>query len=144
MPKPIISKKNREKVKNRAKGRCEYCQILLDYSPDSFNIEHIIPLFRNGSSELFNLAFACGGCNSFKATKVEWTDPSDGRTIPLYNPRKDTWTEHFGWSEDTGLVIGLTEIGRATVKELKMNREGLVNLRKLLNLVNKHPPSDTL
>ncbi|WNZ24154.1 mitochondrial large ribosomal subunit protein uL30m [Leptolyngbya sp. NK1-12] len=35
-----------------------------------------------------------------------------------------TWSEHFAWSEDTTLIIGLTPIGRATVQTLRLNRAG--------------------
>jgi len=139
-----ISQKNRTKVRERAQGRCEYCQILLEYSHDPFHMEHIIPLVKKGLSILLNLAFSCGGCNNYKSTRTEWIDPQYGETVRLFHPRKDIWKEHFCWSEDTTLVIGITEVGRATIEALKMNREGLVNLRGLLNLVNKHPPSDTI
>jgi len=38
------------------------------------------------------------------------------------------------------LIIGLTPTGRATVEVLKLNREGLVNLRQVLYAAGKHPP----
>jgi len=37
-------------------------------------------------------------------------------------------------------IIGLTSTGRATVEALKMNRTGLVNMRQVLYLIDKHPP----
>lgn len=41
--------------------------------------------------------------------------------VPLFNPRKDNWHEHFGWQ---GVRIGgLTPTGRATALLLQMNAE---------------------
>ena len=39
------------------------------------------------------------------------------------------------------MMIGLTPIGRATITELELNRQGVVNQRKLLLLIRKHPPT---
>gem|GEM_PF-4995517 len=38
------------------------------------------------------------------------------------------------------LIIGITPIGRATVEELQLNRNGVVNLRKVLYQMGEHPP----
>jgi hypothetical protein len=40
------------------------------------------------------------------------------------------------------MVIGTTPTGRATVEELKLNRDGVVNLRRVLVVVQLHPPSE--
>ena len=40
-------------------------------------------------------------------------------------------------------MIGLTPTGRATVETLRLNREGVVNLRRILFLVGLHPPEET-
>lgn len=50
------------------------------------------------------------------------------------------WADHFVWNEDFSLIIGITPIGRATVETLQLNREGLVNLRKVLYPIGEHPP----
>jgi hypothetical protein len=39
-------------------------------------------------------------------------------------------------------VIGITACGRATVEALRLNRFGVVNLRRLLRGVNLHPPEN--
>jgi hypothetical protein len=36
-------------------------------------------------------------------------------------------------------MIGITATGRATVEALKLNRHGVVNLRKLLIMADSHP-----
>jgi hypothetical protein len=60
----------------------------------------------------------------------------------LFHPRVDRWVEHFAWSDDTTLLIGTTPTGRATVEELKLNREAVVNLRRVLAGAQLHPPSE--
>ena len=37
-------------------------------------------------------------------------------------------------------IDALTPKGRATVARLQLNREGVVNLRRLLRRIGKHPP----
>ena len=49
--------------------------------------------------------------------------------MSLFNPRIDIWAEHFSWNDDTTKIIGMTAIGRCTVKELKLNREKLIEYR---------------
>ncbi len=38
----------------------------------------------------------------------------------------------LGWNEDFTLAIGSTPTGRATAPQLQLNREGVVNLRRVL------------
>lgn len=40
----------------------------------------------------------------------------------------------------TKLIIGISSIGRATVEALKLNRPGLMNLRRVLYTLGEHPP----
>lgn len=92
-------------------------------------------------SNLANLAWACQGCNSHKYDKVEAVDPVTTRIVPLFHPRVDDWQQHFVWSGDYRLIVGLTAIGRATVAALQMNRRPLVNLRGVLVAAGEHPPA---
>jgi len=135
-----VSPAKRKAVAERARNLCEYCFSPRSYSPQSFSVEHILPKSKKGSDEFENLALACQGCNSFKSDKTEAIDPSVGRKVSLYNPRKDAWNKHFAWSEDFLEIVGLTAKGRATVKLLKLNRQEVVSLRKLLHLFGEHPP----
>ncbi len=68
--------------------------------------------------------------------------PLTGLSIRLYHPRTDRWSDHFAWSRDLVRIEGLTEIGRATVEVLQLNRDGLVNIRGALVLVGAHPPPE--
>ena len=130
----------RARVLERAKGCCEYCLSQEQYSPDSFAVEHIIPLSRGGANTLENLAFACQGCNNRKYTNTEAVDPVTQAIVPLFHPRQNRWCDHFAWSDDYSLILGLTPIGRATVEKLRLNRAGLVNLRRILVEAGEHPP----
>jgi hypothetical protein len=48
--------------------------------------------------------------------------------------------EHFEWREYFTEIIGISPSGRATVNRLQLNREGLVNLRRILVDAGLHPP----
>ena len=93
-----------------------------------------------GTDEPANLAFSCQGCNNHKYTAVTALDPATGATVTLFHARRQRWEDHFSWNEDFTLVIGLTPTGRATVEKLRLNREGIVNLRKVLRRAGEHPP----
>jgi 5-methylcytosine-specific restriction endonuclease McrA len=118
-------------VRDRAKGRCEYCLCPLDFSPGPFSVEHIIPKSKGGSDDDDNLAFACQGCNGRKYNHIRAKDPLSDNFVPLYHPRKDNWQNH---------LIALSPTGRATIDRLKLNRKEVVNLRKLLIMIREHPP----
>lgn len=135
-----VSPAKRKIVAERARYLCEYCFAPQKYSPQSFSVEHILPISKKGSDDLENLALACQGCNSFKSDKIFATDPLNEKKVRLFNPRKDIWSKHFVWSDDFLEIIGLTAKGRGTVKLLKLNREEVVNLRELLYLFGEHPP----
>lgn len=91
-------------------------------------MEHIIPESLGGSSDEENLALACQGCNGVKAKKTHAIDPVTGRKIPLFHPRRDDWHKHFTWSPNQLYLIGLTPRGRATIRELELNRTGVLSL----------------
>ena len=98
------------------------------------------PLSRQGVTEQVNLRRACSQCNTYKADQTEGVDPASMNRVPLYNPRQQSWAEHFAWSEDGTQIIGLTSIGRATVAAFRMNNPVSVRARKLWVSVGWHPP----
>jgi hypothetical protein len=66
-----------------------------------------------GKTTLENVAFSCLHCNAHKGPNVAGTDQQTGRIVRLFDPRKDSWTERFGWSGAT--LIGFTTIGRRSL-----------------------------
>lgn len=66
--------------------------------------------------------------------------PLTGEEVPLFNPRKQLWAEHFMWSEDGTQVVGLTSCGRATVITLQLNNVIAVMVRREWVAAGWHPP----
>lgn len=143
MAKKSLPSQIKKAIINRANGVCEYCRSQARFSTQAFSVEHIIPVSCGGKTILDNLALACQGCNNHKYTKIAGLNPINGETVPLFNPRKQRWYEHFTWNDDYTLIIGLTPIGCATVETMRLNREGLVNLRRLLYSIGEHPPVES-
>jgi hypothetical protein len=135
-----IPKSIRQIVATRANNICEYCRCLEQFSTQSFTVDHIKPRKVGGETILENLAWSCFGCNAYKHTKTEGIDPETSQKVSLFNPRKQSWQDHFKWSDNKIEMIGKTACGRATIFALSLNRLGIVNLRRLLMTVNLHPP----
>ena len=111
------------------------------YAPGPFEIEHIIPLSKKGTSKENNLAYACSGCNGFKNNKITTLDPVTQIDIRLFHPRQEDWNKHFIWSNDGLLIIPITSKARGTTKFFRLNRPEIVNIRRLLIMVGEHPPA---
>lgn len=135
------TKAQREDISKRAGGICEYCLSPEDFSNSTFELDHIIPTAKNGETVSENLAFSCSGCNKYKSQRIEDFDEETGGKVSFYNPRKDIWSEHFAWSENSTEIIGKTAKGRVTIIILKLNRQRVVNLRRILVLAGEHPPT---
>lgn len=142
MPEPNATERRKQIVSDKAGGVCEYCRSRKDYSPDPFSVEHIRPRARGGTDAPENLALSCHGCNGHKHAKTEALDPVSGERVSLFHPRRQRWHEHFEWTADFTLVVGLTSIGRATIEALQTNRPGVVNLRRILHAAGLHPPEE--
>jgi hypothetical protein len=143
MPDRRPTARQKRAVAERADGRCEYCLTPVAFSSDPFAVEHIHPLVEGGPTHLSNLAYSCQGCNNFKYTHTTAIDPTTGERVALYHPRKDRWRDHFAWSSDLMQMVGRIPTGRATVAQLQINRSGVINLRRILQLAGEHPPSET-
>ncbi|HTK77626.1 MAG TPA: HNH endonuclease [Gemmataceae bacterium] len=121
----------RQLVRNRAGERCEYCRLPQAAVPlISFHVEHIIPRQHDGSDDPTNLAFACPWCNRGKGPNLSGRDLETHTVVSLFNPRTQTWTEHFAYRGP--IVVGLTPTGRACVRVLAMNRADALELRAWL------------
>lgn len=142
MSKKSVAAEIRRAVIERASGFCEYCRSNSRFADSPFDVEHIMPESKGGLSDSENLALACHGCNLFKSNKTEFFDAVLGQTVRLFNPRIDVWNRHFVWTSDFAEIVGLTAVGRATIEVLNLNRNGLVNQRRLLYKYGKHPPDN--
>jgi hypothetical protein len=64
----------------------------------------------------------------------------------LFNPRQDSWKEHFAWAADRIRIVGQTPTGRATVALLDLNdaqHDGIVlGVRQRDVEDGYHPPPD--
>ncbi len=128
-------------VAERARFRCEYCLTPAGITPSPYSVEHIFPRSEDGTDTPENLAFSCQGCNGHKAAKTTAPDPATRRIVPLFHPRRQQWSDHFGWTADGTRIEGQSPTGRATVFALNLNRAGLQNLRRLMVLADLHPAS---
>jgi hypothetical protein len=106
-------------------------------------IEHIVPIAKGGRNDEVNLWLACPLCNRHKADKVEAVDPVSGALTPLFNPRAQRWSEHFRWTDDGLRIVGVTEIGRATVAALHLDDDPYaLEVRSYWVAAGWHPPQD--
>src|SRR5437879_1031156 len=115
-----IDARARRWLAERADFRCEYCRTPAGLSPSPYSAEHIVPRSRRGETTLENLALSCQGCNGHKASRIDALDPATGRAVPLFNPRRHNWSEHFEWAEGGIRVEGKTSSGRANVIMLSL------------------------
>lgn len=89
---------------------------------------------------LDNLALACFHCNRRKSDKTDVFDESTGKSIRLFNPRLDKWSDHFEWSEYGILIVPKSQIGRATTDLLNHNRPRILRIREADISAARHPP----
>jgi hypothetical protein len=121
----------REFVRQRANGRCEYCGLPQLAAPFfTFHIEHIRARQHQGGDDPSNLALACPDCNFKKGTNLATISSETGHMVEVFNPRRDRWQEHF--SRVGAEIVGISEVGRATVQLLDMNEEERVIMRARL------------
>jgi hypothetical protein len=95
-------------VETRASGRCEYCRMHQGLQGATFHVEH------------------------------EVINPDDGESFPLFNPRTDSWNDHFEW--DGYLLATKTPLGRATEVALNLNHPRRVLIRQAEQLFDLFPP----
>lgn len=135
-----LSETLRQKVRQRAGNRCEYCLSNQDYIMGRLQIDHIQPLAKGGTDTEDNLCLACELCNQYKWIQTESLDPQSGETVSLFHPRQQQWKEHFTWSAEGTEIIGLTACGRATIDALRLNNNLAVIVRQNWVKAGWHPP----
>src|SRR6516165_4701081 len=117
----LISAEVRDRVRLAARNRCGYCLSPQHLVMARLEIEHIVPRSKGGSDDESNLWLSCPICNKHKARLTQARDPESGDIVPLFNPRTQSWFDHFKWSPDGLRIIGQTAIGRATVVALHLS-----------------------
>lgn len=124
-----ISGSLRNLVYKRADGLCEYCLIPEEICFAKHQIDHVIAEKHGGLTVEDNLALSCTVCNKFKGSDISSIDGETDEIVPLFNPRKHIWSEHF--SIENARFIGLTANARATIRLLQLNNLARVEERKL-------------
>jgi hypothetical protein len=132
----------RERVTAQARRRCGYCLTSEAVIGSPLEIDHILPESLGGRTEEDNLWLACSLCNDHKGHRIAALDPLTGQQVRLFDPRHQSWAEHFAWSDAGDRIGGRTAVGRATVVALNLNRPSLVQARRLWVAVGWHPPQD--
>jgi hypothetical protein len=130
----------RREVVRRAGEICEYCLIHQDDALSGCAVDHVVSEKHGGRTELDNLALSCTLCNRGKGTDVASIVPKTGRVVALFNPRADSWSDHFRFSRDVLTIYPRTEVGAATVRLLGFNDFHRQAERALLREEGRYPP----
>ena len=128
----------RKQVWERARGRCEYCQMPQELTVLPHEVDHIRARKHRGATSLNNTCLACANCNSAKGSNASGFDPETDELVPLFHPRRDVWADHFVW--EGPLLVGKTSVGRATIDVLNINQFNQVQTRAMLIWEGLFPP----
>ena len=119
----------RQFIRERAGGRCEYCHLPDFGAPAStFHLEHILARQHGGTDDPDNCGWSCHRCNFHKGPNLSGCDPLTNHVVRLFDPRHQSWKRHFEWYG--AVLVGRTQIGRATVAVLDINDPQRVELRQ--------------
>jgi hypothetical protein len=118
-------------IAQRANHRCEYCKAPEVVFNFPFEVEHIVPVSRQGSNAEANLALACRSCNLRKGNRINGVSPGSNIKVRFFHPREDQWDKNFQVNVESGEVSGRTLIGKTTVKYLEMNSPAQIAARQL-------------
>lgn len=133
-----ISPALRRAIIERASGCCEYCLSNTQDRAIDFAIDHVIAEKHGGSTRLDNLCLSCYWCNSYKGSDLSSVDwEADAAIVPLFNPRRQQWDEHF--QLDGVRIVPLTATGRVTVFLLQLNAPERIKERELLGELGVYP-----
>jgi hypothetical protein len=90
-----------------------------DDAASRHQVDHIVAEKHGGDTTLANLALSCLPCNRRKSSDIGSIDPATGQFTRLFNPRGQSWFDHFRL--DGPRIVGITAVGRTTVEFLKLN-----------------------
>ncbi len=142
MPRKKIPEETKARIRQHAKNRCGYCLSQQENVWDILEIDHIFPLAKGGKDDEENLWLICSSCNSAKYNKIEVFDKETQKNIPLFDPRRQNWHEHFRWSKDGTKMRGKTTIGKVTILALDLNKLRFIRVRENWVSAGWHPPKD--
>jgi|SRR5579883_326384 5-methylcytosine-specific restriction endonuclease McrA len=94
MSSPYVSVELQAQVLADAGHRCGYCHSVERLTGMTPSTEHLIPRVAGGPTVRENLWRSCRACNEQKGAQLQAVDPETGETVPLYNPRLQTWNAH--------------------------------------------------
>lgn len=134
-----MARARRQQVRERAHDQCEYCLVPQAYVSLPHELDHIRARKHHGPTTLQNLCWSCAQCNGAKSSHAAGYDPETGELVPLFNPRKDRWLDHFAWRD--GTLVGKTDVARATIDVLRINDAERVQHRRMLIALGVFPPT---
>jgi hypothetical protein len=132
-----INPELRRLVAARAFDRCEYCLIHREDAFAGCEFDHVISVKHGGETVSDNLALSCAYCNRFKGTDIGSIVPATGQFVRFFNPRSDTWHEHFALNGST--IEALTAIGAATAMIFRFNEPERTKERSVLQASGRYP-----
>jgi hypothetical protein len=127
-------------VARDASYQCGYCRAPQRVLPYRLEIEHLLPRSLGGQEDRDNLWLSCHRCNKLRSNLMEVTDPLTTQEVPIVNPRRHRWADHFVWAEGGLLIVGQTQCGRGTVEVLKLNDRYHLSARGVWVIAQMYPP----
>lgn len=127
----------RRLVISRAGNCCKYCLLSQADHVFPFHVEHIIAEKQRGKTSAENLCLSCPHCNAHKESDLSSVDEQTDEIVPLFNPRKHPWSDHFRLNG--ALIEPLTPVGRVSVFLLHFNDSDRVEERALLIETGRYP-----
>ena len=115
---------NKEALRKSTSGKCMYCESKIDHISYA-NVEHIKPKSKFSELEFVweNLGYCCQFCNTNKGNKYDEDTPF----IDPYSENPENYLVFFGYFVYPKQG---SERGEYSIKELKLNRAGLIERRK--------------
>ena len=132
-----LSKKLRFEVLKRDSFTCQYCG---GKAPDILlEIDHIIPVSKDGTDDILNLITSCRDCNSGKSNRqLSDTTVIDKQRHQLEDlqERKEQIEMMFQWQKgllelDDEVVKQLSDFWSEQVENYSLNENGVKSLKKL-------------
>lgn len=128
-------------MRQRAASLCEYCHTDEHWQLIPFTVDHVLPAALGGGDTADNFALARFHRNRYKSGRQSAFGPETQYEVPLFNPRRMAWAGQFIWSADGLRILPRSEIGRAAVELLNLNRERILRIRQDDVAANRRPPA---